>query len=321
MASNNREKPTSQPDDESLRDIDKAIAMNDDATRIAEETGIEDVENLDPQLDAENSDPDNLDIHRAQLAQDFASESEVETENIENAKTVADDHKSVPEDVTETVDETALHSGDNAPETHTFEKNEPLRGEAEYTVAGRGKGTIWPFTKSDNPQKKTMKVEGAADNNAPFDPSDEGEKRPFDDAAAGNSAESVAAPNNSADDDSASATDAESPSSATTTEQSTVKKNRTKCGPERIRMVYRRYKQTKFYRIWDRRIKFSYAFYALTAIVLCYITDMFQIWSTDSTSNYDPSTPVGLIGQIWNSERNNLAGTPFFLNFIALILI
>lgn len=321
MTSNNRENPTSQPDDEALEDIDKTIAMNDDATRIAEESGIGDVENLEPQLDAENRQPDNLDIHRGELAEDFVDESEEETQNIRNAKTVADDHKSVPQNVTATADEQALHTADATPETESFEKDEPLHGEAEYTVSGRGEGTIWPFTESDHPNKQTKKVEGASDNNAPFDPADEGAERPFDGAAAEPAAEPVAASNTSADNGSASDQDVEPLSIATVSKSDGAKSNGKKHEPGRIRLAYRRYKQTAFYRLWERRIKFSYAFYALTALVLCFFTDMFQIWSTDAAANYDPHAQTGIITQIWRSEMNYLAGRPFILNFIALAMI
>lgn len=317
MAANNRDEEA----------IDKTIATNDDATLLAEESGIHDTENLEAQLNPENRTPDNLDIHRGELAEDFVGESEEETQNIENEKTLAGEQ---PEDVA--VDKAALRSDDSAT---VPENDKPFVGGVKTTISGRGEGTIWPFTESDDPNKATEKVEGSSSNNQPYSPADEGAQRPFDHAATEPAAEPVAAQTNSAEQSSAvssAATSKDAQESERAAEDhagdattgdgkkaKNTKKNKKQHG--KIRTAYHKYQQTKFYKIWDKRIKFSYAFYALTFLFLCWWTDLFQIWSVNKDAQYDPLAHIGLITQIWNACWRNVAGTAFILNFIALALI
>ncbi|EFA22938.1 LTA synthase family protein [Bifidobacterium gallicum] len=81
-----------------------------------------------------------------------------------------------------------------------------------------------------------------------------------------------------------------------------------------------RYKQTKFYQIWDKRIKFSYGAYAVVFIVVTLVMDMFQLWGTAIGSTYDPNGP-SLLHQVFKAEYIWLSSTSGWLNMIGLALI
>ncbi|WP_163228083.1 sulfatase-like hydrolase/transferase [Bifidobacterium choloepi] len=92
-----------------------------------------------------------------------------------------------------------------------------------------------------------------------------------------------------------------------------------KVGP--VRRRWRAFKETRFYRIWDKRIKFSYAFYAIAAFVVIECMNMMQLWSVDNNAQYDASLGKNLMRQVFNSERLDIASNKAWMNFIALTLI
>lgn len=87
------------------------------------------------------------------------------------------------------------------------------------------------------------------------------------------------------------------------------------------RARYGRYKQTRFYRTWAKRPKFSYGAYLCVAFALLLIADMMLLWSIDTKHMYDPDAEYSFFRQILDSSYHSLSSTAGILNFFALGMV
>ncbi|MEE1295523.1 MAG: LTA synthase family protein [Bifidobacterium sp.] len=84
---------------------------------------------------------------------------------------------------------------------------------------------------------------------------------------------------------------------------------------------YARFKESKFYRVWNKRPKWGYGWYAVVAIALIEIANMMVLWSADTSLNFDPSGKHSFMGQIFYGTYNKLTDTAGIMNTIALVMI
>ena len=61
---------------------------------------------------------------------------------------------------------------------------------------------------------------------------------------------------------------------------------------------WRRFKETKFYEIWNKRPKFSYGAYTVVFIAMVILATMFLWWSTNTKLKYDPASELNFLQQV-----------------------
>ncbi len=88
-----------------------------------------------------------------------------------------------------------------------------------------------------------------------------------------------------------------------------------------ITRLWRRFTDTKFYRIWDKRPKCSYGFYTVVAAALIIIATMFLWWSVQDNLQYDPEQRANLYQQVADPAYHSLSNGSCYLTMIALALI
>ncbi len=88
-----------------------------------------------------------------------------------------------------------------------------------------------------------------------------------------------------------------------------------------VKRQWKRYTDTKFYRIWDKRPKFSYGAYLCVAFALVLVADMMLLWSIDTKHMYDPKLEHSFFQQILDSSYHSLSSTAGILNFFALAMV
>ncbi|RYN11865.1 phosphoglycerol transferase [Bifidobacterium animalis subsp. animalis] len=88
-----------------------------------------------------------------------------------------------------------------------------------------------------------------------------------------------------------------------------------------ITRQWRRFKETKFYQVWDRRPKFSYGFYTVVAAAVILIATMFLWWSMQDNLQYNPKDQSSLFHQVTDHAYHSLSDGSCYLTMIALLLI
>lgn len=89
----------------------------------------------------------------------------------------------------------------------------------------------------------------------------------------------------------------------------------------RLKKCWSAYKRTRFYRIWNKRPRFSYGAYVVVAFVLIEIVDMGLLWSVTKELTYDSNASESMLQQIISGTYHWLSGTSAILNFFALGII
>lgn len=82
----------------------------------------------------------------------------------------------------------------------------------------------------------------------------------------------------------------------------------------------RAYKNTRFFRIWVNRPKFSYGFYAVLAIAMIIIATMFIWWSTQTNISYQAGKGT-LFHQVTNPAYHALSQSSCYFTMFGLLLI
>lgn len=101
--------------------------------------------------------------------------------------------------------------------------------------------------------------------------------------------------------------------------QPTDEKNSRRVNP--VTRQWRRFKETKFYAIWNKRPKFSYGAYTVVFIAVVILATMFLWWSTNTKLKYDPTSELNFLQQVTGDAYHYLSSASCYLNMIALVLI
>lgn len=101
--------------------------------------------------------------------------------------------------------------------------------------------------------------------------------------------------------------------------QPTDEKNSRRMNP--VTRQWRRFKETKFYEIWNKRPKFSYGAYTVVFIAMVILATMFLWWSTNTKLKYDPASELNFLQQVTGDAYHYLSSASCYLNMIALVLI
>lgn len=101
--------------------------------------------------------------------------------------------------------------------------------------------------------------------------------------------------------------------------QPTDEKNSRRVNP--VTRQWRRFKETKFYEIWNKRPKFSYGAYTVVFIAMVILATMFLWWSTNTKLKYDPASELNFLQQVTGDAYHYLSAASCYLNMIALVLI
>ncbi|MGO5044776.1 LTA synthase family protein [Bifidobacterium animalis] len=101
--------------------------------------------------------------------------------------------------------------------------------------------------------------------------------------------------------------------------QPTGEKNSRRVNP--VTRQWRRFKETKFYEIWNKRPKFSYGAYTVVFIAMVILATMFLWWSTNTKLKYDPASELNFLQQVTGDAYHYLSSASCYLNMIALVLI
>lgn len=101
--------------------------------------------------------------------------------------------------------------------------------------------------------------------------------------------------------------------------QPTDEKNSRRVNP--VTRQRRRFKETKFYGIWNKRPKFSYGAYTVVFIAMVILATMFLWWSTNTKLKYDPASELNFLQQVTGDAYHYLSSASCYLNMIALVLI
>lgn len=101
--------------------------------------------------------------------------------------------------------------------------------------------------------------------------------------------------------------------------QPTDEKNSRRVNP--VTRQWRRFKETKFYEIWNKRPKFSYGAYTVVFIAMVILATMFLWWSTNTKLKYDPASELNFLQQVTGDAYHYLSSASCYLNMIALVLI
>ena len=101
--------------------------------------------------------------------------------------------------------------------------------------------------------------------------------------------------------------------------QPTGEKNSRRVNP--VTRQWRRFKETKFYEIWNKRPKFSYGAYTVVFIAMVILATMFLWWSTKTKLKYDPASELNFLQQVTGDAYHYLSSASCYLNMIALVLI
>ncbi|MDE5641245.1 MAG: LTA synthase family protein, partial [Bifidobacterium castoris] len=88
-----------------------------------------------------------------------------------------------------------------------------------------------------------------------------------------------------------------------------------------VKRQWGRFTDTKFYRIWSKRPKFSYGAYLCVAFALVLVADMMLLWSIDTKHMYDPELKRSFLRQILDSSYHSLSSAAGILNFFALAMV
>lgn len=88
-----------------------------------------------------------------------------------------------------------------------------------------------------------------------------------------------------------------------------------------VKRQWKRFTDTKFYRIWNKRPKYSYGAYLCVAFALVLVADMMLLWSIDTKHMYDPELEHSFFRQILDSSYHSLSSVAGILNFFALAMI
>ncbi len=100
--------------------------------------------------------------------------------------------------------------------------------------------------------------------------------------------------------------------------QPTGEKNSRRVNP--VTRQWRRFKETKFYEIWNKRPKFSYGAYMVVFIAMVILATMFLWWSTNTKLKYDPASELNFLQQVTGDAYHYLSSASCYLNMIALVL-
>ena len=100
--------------------------------------------------------------------------------------------------------------------------------------------------------------------------------------------------------------------------QPTDEKNSRRVNP--VTRQWRRFKETKFYEIWNKRPKFSYGAYTVVFIAMVILATMFLWWSTNTKLKYDPASELNFLQQVTGDAYHYLSSASCYLNMIALVL-
>lgn len=100
--------------------------------------------------------------------------------------------------------------------------------------------------------------------------------------------------------------------------QPTDEKNSRRVNP--VTRQWRRFKETKFYAIWNKRPKFSYGAYTVVFIAVVILATMFLWWSTNTKLKYDPASELNFLQQVTGDAYHYLSSASCYLNMIALVL-
>ncbi|MCB5625992.1 LTA synthase family protein [Bifidobacterium animalis] len=101
--------------------------------------------------------------------------------------------------------------------------------------------------------------------------------------------------------------------------QPTGEKNSRRVNP--VTRQWRRFKETKFYEIWNKRPKFSYGAYTVVFIAMVILATMFLWWGTNTKLKYDPASELNFLQQVTGDAYHYLSSASCYLNMIALVLI
>ena len=101
--------------------------------------------------------------------------------------------------------------------------------------------------------------------------------------------------------------------------QPTGEKNSRRVNP--VTRQWRRFKETKFYEIWNKRPKFSYGAYTVVFIAMVILATMFLWWSTNTKLKYDPASELNFLQQVTGDAYHYLSSASCYLNMIAPVLI
>ena len=101
--------------------------------------------------------------------------------------------------------------------------------------------------------------------------------------------------------------------------QPTGEKNSRRVNP--VTRQWRRFKETKFYEIWNKRPKFSYGAYTVVFIAMVILATMFLWWSTNTKLKYDPASELNFLQHVTGDAYHYLSSASCYLNMIALVLI
>lgn len=88
-----------------------------------------------------------------------------------------------------------------------------------------------------------------------------------------------------------------------------------------VKRQWKRFTDTKFYQIWNKRPKYSYGAYLCVAFALVLVADMMLLWSIDTKHMYDPELEHSFFRQILDSSYHSLSSVAGILNFFALAMI
>ncbi|WP_099720877.1 LTA synthase family protein [Bifidobacterium choerinum] len=87
-----------------------------------------------------------------------------------------------------------------------------------------------------------------------------------------------------------------------------------------VKRQWKRFTDTKFYQVWNKRPKFSYGAYLCVMFSLVLVADMMLLWSIDTKHMYDPQLEHSFFRQILDSSYHSLSSTAGILNFFALAM-
>ncbi|ANU43242.1 LTA synthase family protein [Bifidobacterium animalis] len=88
-----------------------------------------------------------------------------------------------------------------------------------------------------------------------------------------------------------------------------------------ITRQWRRFKETKFYQVWDRRPKFSYGFYTVVFFAMVIIAAMFLWWSMHVDVKFHSHSEWNFFQQVTGEAYRHLSEASCYLNMIGLALI
>ncbi len=101
--------------------------------------------------------------------------------------------------------------------------------------------------------------------------------------------------------------------------QPTGEKNSRRVNP--VTRQWRRFKETKFYEIWNKRPKFSYGAYTVVFIAMGHSGDHVPVVEHQHETQIRPGSELNFLQQVTGDAYHYLSSASCYLNMIALVLI